>query len=481
MPIRPIAIDRAAGVLLGQACGDALGVPYEMAAPPVGEAVMKGGGLGPYDPGEWSDDTQMTLCVAQVSARGLDLTSREGLDAVAEAFTAWLDRGATDVGVQTRVVLTEAKQLEGPTHERLTRASENLHQRTGLTAGNGALMRTAVVGLFALGDRLATSRAARAVAELTHADPLAGDSAVLWSEAIRVAVTEGRLDVASGLDLVSTQRAGNWGDWIEQATGADPGRFGNNGFTVTALQDAWAAITSTDRGDGSAMHLQRGLQAAVRSGHDTDTVAAIAGSLLGARYGASAVPTQWRRMVHGWPGLRAHDLVELAVSTYLGGRRVGEWPSVDTMIDPSIPALALPHPIDPDILLGTVADLARVGELEVQAVVSLCPLGLRDIPAEGMSPRDHIEFWINEHDEAELNPHLDFVLDDASSALRQFRAEGKRVLVHCRHGGERTPAVALRYAVDLGVAPELAERSIRAAMPDIRGEGRLWHVAAHGA
>ena len=88
MPIRPIAVDRAAGVLLGEACGDALGVPYEMAAPPVGEAVMKGGGLGPYKPGEWSDDTQMTLCVARVAAQGVDLSSPAGLDAVAEAFTA---------------------------------------------------------------------------------------------------------------------------------------------------------------------------------------------------------------------------------------------------------------------------------------------------------------------------------------------------------------------------------------------------------
>src|SRR6478735_2057339 len=192
VPIRPIAVDRAAGVLLGQACGDALGVPYEMAAPPVGEAVMKGGGLGPYGPGEWSDDTQMTLCVARVAALGLDLTSPRGLDEVADAFTAWLDGGATDVGTQTRAVLTEARTLEGRTHERLTRASENLHARTGLTAGNGALMRTSIVGLSALTDRDATARAARAVAELTHTDPLAGDSAVLWSEAIRVAVTEGR-------------------------------------------------------------------------------------------------------------------------------------------------------------------------------------------------------------------------------------------------------------------------------------------------
>ena len=42
-------------------------------------------------------------------------------------------------------------------------------------------------------------------------------------------------------------------------------------------------------------------------------VAAIAGALLGARHGAAAVPTAWRAAVHGWPGLTADDLVELAV------------------------------------------------------------------------------------------------------------------------------------------------------------------------
>lgn len=482
MPIRPITVDRAAGVMLGAACGDALGVPYEMSAPPVGDAVMKGGGLGPYDPGEWSDDTQMTLCVARVAADGVDLASPEALDRVAEAFEAWLAEGATDVGAQTRTILTRAAGLQGRPHERLTRASEALHARTGLTAGNGALMRTSIVGISRPADRQATARAARAVAQLTHADPLAADSSILWSEAIRVAVTEGRLDLAGGVDLVTDANRDDWRSWIDEAAGRDPNHFANNGYTVTALQAAWAAITSTDRGDASAMHLQRGLQAAVRAGWDTDTVAAIAGALLGARYGASAVPTQWRRMVHGWPGMRAHDLVELGVSTFLGGRRPGVWPSVATMADPEISPMGLPHPIDPDIILGTMADLERVRDLDVDAVVSLCALGLEDIPAAGMTARDHIEFWINDEDTTgSANPHLDFILDDASSALRQFRAEGKRVLLHCRNGFERMPAVALRYAVDLGVAPELAEKSIRAALPGIRGEGRLWEVAVHGA
>ncbi|MEY9911365.1 hypothetical protein ABIA35_007617 [Catenulispora sp. MAP12-49] len=45
--------DRAAGALIGAACGDALGVPYESGRP-FGEdevPVMLGGGLGPYAPG----------------------------------------------------------------------------------------------------------------------------------------------------------------------------------------------------------------------------------------------------------------------------------------------------------------------------------------------------------------------------------------------------------------------------------------------
>ena len=86
MTLTPAQVDRAAGVLLTQACGDALGVPYEFRTlPPVGEpAVMAGGGLGPYAPGEYSDDTQMAVCIAGTAARsGADLTDDASLDDVA--------------------------------------------------------------------------------------------------------------------------------------------------------------------------------------------------------------------------------------------------------------------------------------------------------------------------------------------------------------------------------------------------------------
>ena len=61
----------------------------------------------------------------------------------------------------------------------------------------------------------------------------------------------------------------------------------------------------------------------MRGGYDTDTVAAIAGGLLGAAYGASAVPAEWRRVLHGWPGMRTRDLVELASTIIRKGKADG--------------------------------------------------------------------------------------------------------------------------------------------------------------
>ena len=54
--------------------------------------------------------------------------------------------------------------------------------------------------------------------------------------------------------------------------------------------------------------LRMSLENAVRGGRDADTVAAIAGGLVGAALGASAVPEEWLSVIHGWPGYKASDL-----------------------------------------------------------------------------------------------------------------------------------------------------------------------------
>ena len=78
-------------MLLGLACGDAQGVPYEFGRPPGPDelAEVRGGGLGGFAPGEWSDDTSMAMAIAEVAATGADLTTAEALDAVAEGLLSW--------------------------------------------------------------------------------------------------------------------------------------------------------------------------------------------------------------------------------------------------------------------------------------------------------------------------------------------------------------------------------------------------------
>lgn len=311
MDLTPQQRDRAGGVLLGQAVGDALGVPYEFGrAPLTGAAQMLGGGLGDYAPGEWSDDTQMAACIAQVTASGLDPLGDEALEAVAQRFLDWYTGGPADIGNQTATVLSRARTGEGPLGTRMTAVSEDVTSRTG-SAGNGALMRTGIVGLVALEDPRRTAAVARRMSALTHADPRCLDSCVLWSEAVRVAVLEGRFDVRAGVRMTADRM---WWDVLDAAESSPPSAFAKNGFTVTALQAAWSAIHSTRRFSGEE-HVRAGLQAAIEIGHDTDTVAAIAGALLGARYGASAMPADLVEQVHGWPGLRGEDLVEMALAT----------------------------------------------------------------------------------------------------------------------------------------------------------------------
>jgi ADP-ribosyl-[dinitrogen reductase] hydrolase len=296
--------DRVTGTLLGLAAGDALGAGYEFQDPPFGEVAMIGGGLGDFAPGEWTDDTSMAIAVAEVlSADGLDLA------AIGDRFLDWARSDPPDMGNLTRAVLGRATSGA----EVAAAAADHCERHPRGAAGNGALMRTAPVALRYLGDERAMADAARAVATLTHADPLAGDSCVLWCIAIDRAVREARLDgLRDGLAFLPAERRARWRDAIDAAESQQPAAFNPNGFTVTALQAAYAAVVQTPVPAVPADHLPAALQAAVRIGNDTDTVAAIAGSLLGARWGASAVPDRWREMLHGWPGLRADDLVDLA-------------------------------------------------------------------------------------------------------------------------------------------------------------------------
>ncbi|WP_111720840.1 ADP-ribosylglycohydrolase family protein [Homoserinimonas sp. OAct 916] len=311
--------DRTAGVILGAATGDALGAGYEFGLP-LGaddEVEMRGGGPFNWAPGEWTDDTSMMFPILEAGVAGRDLTDESVLDAIVAGWVDWA-KTAPDVGNQLRAVLSGAE----PRASSARSMARLHHERFGHSAGNGSLMRTAPVALAYLHDRDGLIDAARVISDLTHYESDAGDACVLWSLAIRHAILHDELDVRSGLDALPVERRQLWADRLDEAEVHEPSHFSRNGWVVQALQGAWSAIWHTGDSDPELRHdrthLRRGIEAAVRGGRDTDTVAAIAGALLGARYGVGAVPTEWRLLLHGWPGATGEDLERLAVQTALG-------------------------------------------------------------------------------------------------------------------------------------------------------------------
>lgn len=314
LALTPVQLDRACGAVLGSAIGDALGAPYEfdMVRPGPEGPRMIGGGLGGFAPGEWTDDTAMAWAILEAAASGADLRSDDGLTAVARNFRRWYESPPADIGNQTREILGRAGPE--PTGASMTALSRDLHARTGMTAGNGSLMRTAPVALPYLGDPAAVADAARKVGALTHYDPHAQSACVLWSLAIHHAILTGELDVRTGLSLLDVSEADYWAERLAEAESSPPSRFRPNTWAVAALQAAWSAIVHTPAppGERRGQQFQDALAAAIRIGNDTDTVAAIAGALLGAVHGASAIPEEWRRISHGYPGLTGQQLVELA-------------------------------------------------------------------------------------------------------------------------------------------------------------------------
>lgn len=478
-----LSTDRAAGVLLGCAVGDALGAGYEFtpASALPDRLDMVGGGLGGFAPGEWTDDTAMAVAIAEAAAAGLDLRSPAGLDAVAANVARWYSDGPKDVGVHTSAVLSAAGARSGSTSSDQLRAAAQARSAGGhRSAGNGALMRTAAVALAHLDDPDAAADAARAVSDLTHADPTSADACVIWTLGIRHAVLTGTFDgVRDALTYLPGDRVEVWSRLLDEAEDHDPAYFASNGWVVHALQAAWSAITRTPvpqlgpaSGDFPAAHLAHAVEAAVRAGHDTDTVAAIAGALLGARWGASAVPLSWRRRVHGWPGYTARDLVRLGVqaarlATGQSADDSAGWPGGATLSYRGFAgtsALAV-HPHDQGVILGGV-DAVRTLPHGVDAVVSLCRLGADEVPAPGVDVRNHVEVWLVDSDDPAHNPHLAYVVDQAARAVAEMRAQGRTVLLHCVQAQSRTPSVAARYSVlTRGLAPATALQDVCAALP----------------
>ena len=302
--------DRIAGVLAGQAAGDALGAGYEFAPPTIDakDLDMIGGGLGNWEQGEWTDDTQQAIIVARAHSEAL---------AVSKGLIDWYEGGPKDVGTTTSASLSAGLQSRrdgDSTAEQFGKLLDQSYKVQG--DSNGSLMRTSPVALSFIGQPWAAAARAGQISALTHAGAQAREASMIWTVLIERAVREGtpltREHVTSAISTaVAPSRRQFWEDIANLAFTTTPKAYRSlnlwNGKAVTAFEEALSAVVH-------AKSTEDGLRKAVAIGGDTDTVAAIAGGLLGALNGASSIPEAWRKQLHGWPGMDYQGLVSLALA-----------------------------------------------------------------------------------------------------------------------------------------------------------------------
>jgi ADP-ribosylglycohydrolase len=294
--------DRALGSILGLAIGDALGAPYEFKPPVTDDTPITMDYNERWTPGKWTDDTAMAIAIMQAWTNHGNITSTEAQDSLVRIWKEWA-KTAPDVGVQTRQVLMSLKE---ETAEEANLASEALHRTTGRSGGNGSLMRTAPLAFLKLPDE-EVAKVVTQISKLTHYDDDAAHACIIWVFAIRHAVSTGYLDFEPGFEFIPEEVKGKWRAFLKEAEENLPVHFENNGWVVAAFKAAASAVMIGQH------DYVKGIEAAIRAGFDTDTVAAIAGSLLGALSGAEALPQEWKEILHGWPDSDFEDLIGLSL------------------------------------------------------------------------------------------------------------------------------------------------------------------------
>lgn len=267
--------DRIRGALYGVAVGDALGAPLEFMTAeeilakygaPVREMV--GGGWLSVVPGEVTDDTQMTLAVAD----GIAENPENPIPAIGRRFIAWHDSRPKDIGNTCRSAIQAAKRHISAGDDEVKawqRAGEDIAMRSGgQNAGNGALMRTVYPALYYPKDKAAEM--AVAIGAMTHRN----DSSDMYCK-LYVELVVGALDDPTG--VMHTVRS-----LSEELRDLPP-----TGWVVGSFSCAVKAIAQTETFEDTVVQ-------AVNLGGDADTIGAIAGGLAGAIYGFEAIPERWK-------------------------------------------------------------------------------------------------------------------------------------------------------------------------------------------
>lgn len=241
-----------------------------------------------------SDDTEHTLMLAAAL-----ICHRQDTQAMQRAFAWklrwWLAALPAGVGLSTAKAVLRL-WLGFPA------------TRSGVvSAGNGAAMRSAVIGVIFHADSAKRREMALAACQVTHRGPHAEESALLVAEAAALAVRHASAaDAFEALEpliqskemrlrsaaLKSSLTEGASVSCYAEKIGCGYGVSGYAPNTVAVALYAWLR----HRGDYGAA-----VREVIACGGDTDTVAAITGGICGAETGQGGIPHSWIKRLCDWP------------------------------------------------------------------------------------------------------------------------------------------------------------------------------------
>ncbi len=278
------------GCLIGCAVGDSICLPYEGIAPkrlvrmiriPLRHRFLFGCGMV-------SDDTDLSIFVGQSLASN-PTDPDQFARSLAWRLRFWLFCLPAGIGMATLKSILRL-WCGVPC------------SRSGVfSAGNGAAMRCAIIGVVHSEDSDLRHRFTRASTVVTHSDPKAEFGARAIADLAACVTRDGTRPSAAKVEeiLANAGEGEEWGDAIRRtidacnsgeirdALSSQALKRGVSGYILHTLPVAVAAWY-IHFGD-----FRRTIEAVAILGGDTDTVAAIAGSLAGISCGRNGMPDDW--------------------------------------------------------------------------------------------------------------------------------------------------------------------------------------------
>ncbi|MDO6410133.1 ADP-ribosylarginine hydrolase Tri1 [Pantoea phytobeneficialis] len=272
-------LDKCQGALIGLAVGDAIGTTLEF-MPRDKAHVEDMVGKGPFglNPGEWTDDTSMALCLAETYAED----KRCNIDLFRQKLVSWYKKGTNssngicfDIGNTTRYALEQF----------ILHGADWLGNTSPDTAGNAALIRHAPVAIFRRKSFIQGWRDAAMQSQATHGAAESIDSCRFFNVILHYLLNGYDKKESFSPHILATSIRVlliNAGEYKDKARD----QIRSSGYVIDTLEAALWAVWHTD-------NFKDAVLLAANLADDADSVAATAGQLAGALYGLSGIPKEW--------------------------------------------------------------------------------------------------------------------------------------------------------------------------------------------